>query len=294
MSDNFFFADADSSYKDAIFIIFGAPFDCTSTYRKGSRLAPGVIREVSYSFETYNAFFNVDLCEVPMHDAGNIEINNNRTIEQAITAVGNMVRKVLAQGKIPIMLGGEHSLTFPCIKESKVRYRDLGAVVLDAHFDLRDEYIGEINSHACISRRIIEEVTDNYISIGIRSGSRGEYSTAKTRNIMYYTADQIYDMGCDNVHTELTGYLNTRHLYLSLDMDVLDPSFAPALGTPEPFGLTDRQVLSFIRNLAPRTVGFDVVEIAPQYDSGNTALLGAKYIREFIAAVWAHKEQNPR
>ncbi|MCD4844162.1 MAG: agmatinase [Methanosarcinales archaeon] len=294
MSDNFFFADADSSYEDAIFIIFGAPFDYTSTYRKGSRLAPDIIREVSYSFETYNPFFNVDLCNVPMHDAGNIEISNNCTIEQAITVVGNMVRKVIAQGKIPIMLGGEHSLTLPCIRETKLRYHDLGAVVLDAHLDLLNDYSGERNSHACISRRIIEDVTDEYVSIGIRSGSRDEYSTAKTKNIIYYTADQIYDMGCDNVHTELSRYLNTRHLYLSLDMDVLDPSFAPALGTPEPFGLTDRQVLSFIRKLAPRTVGFDVVEIAPQYDSGNTALLGAKFIREFIAAVWAYKEQNPR
>jgi len=294
MSANFFFADADSSYKDAVFIIFGAPFDYTSTYRKGSRLAPGAIREASYSFETYNAFFNVDLCDVPLHDAGNIEISNNSTIEQAITAVGDMVSKVLAQGKIPIMLGGEHSLTLPCINEAKIRYPDLGAVILDAHLDLRDDYSGERNSHACISRRIVEDVTSKYVSIGIRSGSRHEYSIADLRDIKYYTADNIYDMGCDNVHTELTRYLNTRHLYLSLDMDVLDPSFAPALGTPEPFGLTDRQVLSFIRKLAPRSIGFDVVEIAPQYDRGYTALLAAKFIREFIAAVWANKEQDPR
>ena len=287
MPEIFFFADADSSYSDAAFVIFGAPFDGTSTFRKGSRLAPDAIREVSYNYETYNAFFDIDLTDVPFHDAGNIDIHEDWTVNQVLLAVGDMASRILTDGKIPVMLGGEHSLTLPCIKESKTRYRDLGAVVLDAHFDLRDEYMGEINSHACISRRIIEEVTDNYISIGIRSGSREEYSLAREKNITCYPADHITDTGIDHIITEVIRRLNTRHMYLSLDMDVLDPSFAPGLGTPEPFGITDRHVLSLIRSLAPMSVCFDVMEIAPQFDNGNTALLGAKYVNEFIAAVWA-------
>jgi agmatinase len=286
MSD-FFFADADSSYSDAYFVIFGAPFDGTSTFRKGSCLAPDAVREVSYNYETYNAFFDVDLTDIPFHDAGNIDIHGDWTVDKVLLAVGNMASRILTDGKIPVMLGGEHSLTLPCIKESKIRYRDLGAVVMDAHFDLRDEYMGEINSHACISRRIIEEVTQNYISIGIRSGSQKEYALARGKNITCYPADYIINTGIDNIITEVISHLNSRHIYLSLDMDVLDPSFAPGLGTPEPFGITDRHVLSLIRSLAPISVGFDVMEIAPPFDCGNTALLGAKYVSEFIAAVWA-------
>lgn len=158
-------------------------------------------------------------------------------------------------------------------------------------FDLRQEYGGQVNSHACVSRRIIEEITDNYTSIGIRSGTRDEYSLARSRGITYYPADFVEDKGIPHVLAELSRHLDldTSHLYLSLDMDVLDPAYAPALGTPEPFGLTDRQVLSLIRWLAPRSVGFDLVEIAPGFDNGNTALLGAKFVREFIASAQASR-----
>jgi agmatinase len=283
------FADADSNYSDAAFVIFGAPFDGTSCFRKGSRLAPDAIREASYNFETYNSYFDIDLADVPFRDVGNIEISEDYTVDQALTAVSTIVDTVLSDGKVPIMLGGEHSLTLPCISASKNRFSDLGAVILDAHLDLRNEYKGEINSHACISRRIIEDVTEQYVSIGIRSGTRDEYSLVKERDITYYAADYVLDKGIDHILIKLTRQLDTSHLYLSLDMDVIDPAFAPALGTPEPFGLSDRQVLSLVRWLAPLSVGFDVVEIAPQFDSGNTALLGGKYVREFIASAWASR-----
>ena len=297
MGGEFFFADADSDYSDADFVIFGAPFDGTSSFRKGSRLAPDAIREASYNFETYNPYFDIDLADIPFHDAGNVDIPGNYTVEQAQAAVGDMVTGILSDGKIPIMLGGEHSLTVPCVRGSMNHFNDLGVVVLDAHFDLRQEYEGQVNSHACVSRRIIEDITDNYISIGIRSGTRDEYSLARSRGITYYPADFVEDKGIPHVIAELSRHLDldTSHLYLSLDMDVLDPAYAPALGTPEPFGLTDRQVLSLIRRLAPRSVGFDLVEIAPGFDNGNTALLGAKFVREFIASAQAsRKHQFPR
>ncbi len=301
MGGELFFADADSNYSDADFVIFGAPFDGTSSFRKGSRLAPDAIREASYNFETYNPYFDIDLADIPFHDAGDVDISfhnagdvditDNCTVEQAQAAVGDMVTAILSDGKIPIMLGGEHSLTVPCVRESKNYFNDLGVVVLDAHFDLRQEYEGQVNSHACVSRRIIEDITDNYISIGIRSGTRDEYSLARSRGITYYSADLVEDKGMPHVLAELSRHLDldTGHLYLSLDMDVLDPAYAPALGTPEPFGLTDRQVLSLIRRLAPGSVGFDLVEIAAGFDSGNTALLGARFVREFIASAWASR-----
>lgn len=289
MCGEFIFADADYNYSDAAFVIFGAPFDGTSSFRKGSRLAPDAIREASYNFETYNPYFDIDLADIPFHDAGDVDIPDECTVEQAQAAVDEMVTIILSDGKMPIMLGGEHSLSVPCVRESMNLFNDLGVVVLDAHFDLRDEYEGEVNSHACVSRRIIEDITDNYISIGIRSGTRHEYSLARSRGITYYPADFIEDKGIPHILAELFRYFDTSHLYLSLDMDVLDPACAPALGTPEPFGLTDRQVLSLIRWLAPRSVGFDLVEIAPEFDSGNTALLGAKFVREFIASAWASR-----
>jgi agmatinase len=291
MGGELFFADADSNYPDADFVIFGAPFDATSSFRKGSRLAPDAIREASYNFETYNPYFDIDLADIPFHDAGDVDISGNCTVEQAQAAVGDMVTRILGDGKIPIMLGGEHSLTVPCVRGSMNYFNDLGVVMLDAHFDLRQEYEGQVNSHACVSRRIIEDITDNYISIGIRSGTRDEYSFARSRGIPYYPADLVEDKGIPHVLSELSRHLDldTGHLYLSLDMDVLDPAYAPALGTPEPFGLTDRQVLSLIRRLASRSVGFDLVEIAPGFDSGNTAILGAKFVCEFIASAWVSR-----
>ncbi len=289
MGGEFLFADADSNYSDAAFVIFGAPFDGTSSFRKGSRLAPDAIREASYNFETYNHYFDIDLADIPFHDAGDVDIPDDCTVEQAQADVHEMVTIIISDGKIPIMLGGEHSLSVPCVRESMNLFNDLGVVVLDAHFDLRDEYEGEVNSHACVSRRIIEDITDNYISIGIRSGTRYEYSLARSRGITYYPADFVDDKGIPHILAELFRYFDSSHLYLSLDMDVLDPAYAPALGTPEPFGLTDRQVLSLIRWLAPRSVGFDLVEIAPEFDSGNTSLLGAKFVREFIASSWASR-----
>ncbi|MCL7414514.1 MAG: agmatinase [ANME-2 cluster archaeon] len=290
MGGKLYFADADSSYSDAAFVIFGAPFDGTSSFRKGSRMAPDAIREASYNFETYNSFFDIDLSDVPFHDAGDVDIGEDHTVDQAISAVSGMVNKILADGKIPIMLGGEHSLTLPCAGASKAVYDDLGVVVLDAHLDLRSEYKGQSNNHACVSRHIIEDVTPRYVSIGIRSGTKDEYSLTKAQNITYYPADLVMDKGMAHILIELTRQLDTRHLYLSLDMDAIDPAFAPATGTPEPFGLTDRQVLSLIRWLAPLCAGFDLVEMAPQFDSGNTALLGAKFLREFIASAWVYRK----
>jgi len=181
--ENLIFADADSDYSDATLVIFGALFDGTSCFRKGSRLAPHAIREGSYNFETYNQYFDIDLSDVPMHDAGDVEIHEDYTVVQALAAVSILVKKIVEDGKVPIMLGGEHSLTLPCIKQLKARFNDLGAVVLDAHLDLRDNYKGETYSHACISRHIIEQVTDKFVSIGIRSGTREEYSLVKERVI---------------------------------------------------------------------------------------------------------------
>lgn len=275
------FADANSDYKNARYVICGVPFDCTSCFRRGSRLAPQEIRNNSYNFETYNHLFDIDLKDVDIHDAGDLEVA--QYVDDTLEMISVHADKYVRDGKIPVMLGGEHSLTLPFIRACKTKYPDLACVVLDAHLDMREEYEGERNSHACISRHIIEDVTGKYVSIGIRSGAREEYEYVKENKIRMFSADDVFSTGIESVVSELRDYINGP-VYLSIDMDAIDPAYAPALGTPEPYGLTPRDVRSVIACLAPYIVGFDLVEIAPAYDSGNTALLGAKLVRDFIAA----------
>ncbi|NYT01060.1 MAG: agmatinase [Methanocellales archaeon] len=273
------FADANSEYIDAKFVIFGAPFDETSCFRSGSKRAPSEIRKASYNFETYNAQYDVDLCDVPFFDLG--DIKRSVSVDEMLKNIRNSVCEIVNDGKIPIMMGGEHSLTYPCIQA----FDCISIVVLDAHLDLRDEYEGYKHSHACVSRRIIEEIGDiNYVSIGIRSGAKEEYDFASKRDILFYTVSRIQAEGISNVMHDVVEYLNTDRIYLSIDVDVIDPAYAPGVGNPEPFGMIPADVKYVIQLLAPYTIGFDLVEISPDYDHGQTALLGAKLIREFIAA----------
>ncbi|WP_406660456.1 agmatinase [Methanolobus sp. ZRKC3] len=275
--------DALADYESARYIIFGVPFDGTSSYRSGSRWAPDAMRKASENFETYNQYFDVDFEDLLIHDAGNLEPYSS--VDQTLEDLSFAVKPIVNDGKIPIMMGGEHSLTLPCVKACAEKAGDdFGVVVLDAHFDLREEYGGIRNNHACVSRHILEEVTDNYVTIGVRSGPKEEWVFAKENKVKYFTSDDVREIGIREVIAETLEYLDCTQIYLSLDMDALDPSYAPGLGTPEPFGLTDIDVREVIRILAPMSIGFDVVEIAPEYDNGISALLGTKLLREFIAA----------
>ncbi len=275
------FADANSEYKKARYVICGVPFDDTSSFRRGSRYAPLEMRKNSYNFETYNHLFDIDLTDINIHDAGDLEVAQN--IDDTLNMISVHAGNFVDDGKIPVMLGGEHSLTLPFIKACKKKHPELECVILDAHLDLREEYEGERNSHACISRRILEDVTKKYVSIGIRSGIREEYEYVKENKIKIFSSEDIFSTGIESMIHELHDYINGP-VYLSIDMDVIDPAFAPALGTPEPYGLTPRDVRTIISCLAPYIVGFDLVEITPSYDSGGTALLGARLVRDFIAA----------
>jgi len=278
---NILFADANSDYKTARYVICGVPFDGTSSFRTGSRLAPQEMRAASYNFETYSSFFDIDLADVKIHDAGDLKVAT--TIDETLEMISVTAEKYFRDAKIPIMLGGEHSLTFPFVNACKNKYPDLGFVVLDAHMDLRQEYRGEKNSHACISRHIIEKVTQKYASVGIRSGNKEEYDYVNENNIKVFSAEDVFSNGIENVIDDIRKEIKGP-IYLSVDMDAIDPAYAPALGTPEPYGLTPRDVREVISYLSPKIVGFDLVEIAPEYDSGGTSILGAKIVRDFIAA----------
>ncbi|PJB21092.1 MAG: agmatinase [Euryarchaeota archaeon CG_4_9_14_3_um_filter_38_12] len=273
------FADANSSFNDAKFVIFGVPFDSTSSFRSGSRFAPNRIREASYNFETYLMEQDVDLIDIPFHDAGNLDEYGN--VDEMTGAVEDAVKKILP--KFPILIGGEHSLTIGAVKTLK----NVSVVFIDAHLDFREEYLGIKNSHACVSRRVSEIVgIENVFSIGVRSFSREEKNDAEKLGLKYVSSFDVKEKGIEKSIRNLN---LKKKIYLSLDMDGVDPAFAPGVGNPEPFGLTPLDVVKCIKILSDRLVGFDVAEVCPPYDNGNTSLLGARIIRDLIGCAGKYR-----
>ena len=280
------FADADSGLEEAEYVVVGLPFDGTASFRSGSRDGPDAIRLASFNFESYDSYYGVDLAELAICDLGNMELGADpayaeETIKEGIA--------LLPEKAVPIFLGGEHSIT-PAIVEGLGRRASLDVLVLDAHLDLREEYGCTKASHACASRRILEKkALAGYASLGIRSGSREEFDWAAENGIPYFTARQVREEGVDAVLDRAMERLQCERLYLSIDLDVLDPAYAPAVGNPEPFGLSSWDVKRIIERIAPRLVGLDINELAPAYDRGETALLAARLARDFIAARAKHK-----
>lgn len=270
------FADSSPHYQSSKYVIVGVLFDATSTFRTGSRWAPDAIRRASYNFETYDYEYDIDITEQQFHDAGNIEFGNPCDM---ISEVEATISGAFDDGKVPLTLGGEHTITFPCVKALS-KSADIGVVIFDAHLDFRSEYLGNKYNHAGVAR-YISDLGVPLVQIGIRSGTKGEYKLAGERSTVY-TMDDIGKLGIVQVLNEIEGLLDSDKIYLSIDMDVIDPAYAPGVGNPEPYGLTPLEVRTAIRRLSPLTSGFDIVEITPDYDMGMSALLGAKLLRDFI------------
>ena len=276
------FADADSGLEEAEYVVVGLPFDGTASFRSGSRDGPDAIRLASFNFESYDSYYGVDLSELDICDLGNMELGADPAYAQETIKEGI---ELLPERAVAIFLGGEHSITPAIVEGLGRRSGALGVLVLDAHLDLREEYGCTASSHACASRRILEkDAVAGYASIGIRSGSREEFEWAGENNISYFTARQVREEGVDAVLDQALRSLQCDRLYLSIDLDVLDPAYAPAVGNPEPFGLSSWDAKRIIERLAPRLVGLDINELTPAYDRGETALLAARLAREFMAA----------
>ncbi|MEW5761114.1 MAG: agmatinase, partial [Candidatus Thermoplasmatota archaeon] len=271
------FSDATSDFQNSKFVILGIPFDGTSAYRPGARFAPNSIREASYNFESYLFEHDVNLQNIPIHDYGNLEEFGD--VKQMVNSVEKKFEDF--GEKMPIVMGGEHSITYPIIK-SIAKKIDIEVVFMDAHLDFRNEYLGLKESHACTVRRVSEVVgLDNIVLIGIRSMSNDEKNDAIAFGLKYITADEVKKNGMEEILNRVLKQ-NKKKLYLSLDIDCIDPSYAPGTGTPEPFGITPDDVKKAINLLGKKLVGFDIVEICPPYDNGNTSILGARLIREVI------------
>ncbi|HOX35579.1 MAG TPA: agmatinase [Methanoregulaceae archaeon] len=280
-----FFADSDTPYDDARYVIFGVPFDGTTSFRPGTRAGPRAIRELSYNFESYVPAFDLDLAEIPFTDLGDLDVSvcPNIMVEEVV----EVVREIIQDKKIPVMLGGEHSVTAAAVRAV---HPDC-FIVCDAHLDLREEFRGAANNHACTTRRVYEESTRDIIIIGGRSGTAEQFEFARN-NLVLYTADMIRQTGIASVIEEIQEKIEGKHVYLSIDADAIDCCLTPGLGTPEPFGLLPGEIRDIVTSLAPSAVAFDYTEVCPVYDHGQAATVAGQIIREFIAANWMSRNKN--
>lgn len=278
-----YFADAESSYNDAKFVIFGVPYDKTSSFRKGASKAPKEIRKASWNFETFNIFTGNDLKDVKFHDYGDLEVEKDSP-EEMIGKVKRFSSELISKNKFPIAIGGEHSITPGIIQAFP---KDIAVLSLDAHIDFRKKYENEIYNHACVINRIKDHVgVKNIALFGIRSAEKEEFVEAKDQGLFFVDFFKIKEIGFEKAFDKTKSYLKNKKVYLSLDIDVLDIAYAPGTSTPEPFGLTSIEVLKCINLISSQLIGFDIVEVCPTYDKGQTALLAAKLIRYLMDFVY--------
>ena len=277
------FTGISSAYDKSRFVFFGVPYDKTSTYRAGSRFAPGALRDVSANMELYSVRSKVDLEQVAVHDWGDVDIVEN--LVETLGRVKSVCSELLDSNKIPIMAGGEHSITKSA---ADILPEDTGLLSFDAHLDLRDEFLGERLSHATFMRRVSEKLgSDHIMEVGIRAFSRPELDFARKSGVTMITPQDLRETGTSKTAQRIRGFLSGfSHSYVTVDIDVLDPAFAPGVGNPEPDGISTDELLTLIdASMQKNTVGFDLVEVSPQLDSGQTAAVGVKVIFEAIAAL---------
>uniref|UniRef100_A0A7C3YF45 Agmatinase n=1 Tax=Geoglobus ahangari TaxID=113653 RepID=A0A7C3YF45_9EURY len=267
--DNFF-ALSNSSVSEADYVIFGIPYDATQSFKVGSKFAPNAIREASWNLESYSLYFDYDLDFVRVADGGNV--NCDGSFEEISERVSKFLENVRG---IPIAIGGEHSVSYMVARNLE----DFVYLVFDAHFDLRDSFDSNPFNHACTTRRIMELAND-VIIVGVRSGTKEEREFAENVGLEVYYSWDLIDYGFDDLLDNLEG---KDSIYLSLDMDVFDPSFAPGVSAPEPFGISPLDFLRVLEEVSDRVIAFDVVEVVPD-EMKITQTLAAKLILEFIAA----------
>lgn len=270
------FIGCDAPFDQAQWVIFGAPFDSTTSYRPGTRFGSRAIRGESFGIETYSPYQDRDLCDLAVFDGGDLELpfGNPR---RALLQIQRAAESILQAGKRPVMLGGEHLVTLGALWAVHARYPDLSIIHFDAHADLREEYLGETLSHATVLRRAWQRVGDGKVhQFGIRSGDREEFLFAREHTCMH-------PFGFDGLE-ETVRALRGQPVYFTLDLDVLDPSAFPGTGTPEAGGVSFSQLLGAIRAMQGlNIVGFDMVELSPPYDpSGISTATACKLLRELL------------
>ncbi len=275
--ETFMACDKEPNYASTI--LFGAPFDSTTSYRPGTRFGSAAIRKESYGIETYSPYQDQDLEDAPVLDIGDLELCFGNA-EKALDAIETQTREILQLSKRPFMIGGEHLVTLGAVRAVAEQYPDLHIIHFDAHADLRDDYLGAPLSHACVIRRCWELVGDGRIfQFGIRSGEKSEFQWGHS-----HVKTQLFSFeGLEQVVESLSG----KPVYFTVDLDVLDPSVFPGTGTPEPGGVSFDDLRKAVTLVCSKTrvVGCDVNELSPHYDqSGVSTITACKIIREMLLA----------
>lgn len=273
------FIACESSYEDAQTVLFGAPYDSTTSYRPGTRFASRAIRSESFGLETYSPYQDKDLEEIQVFDSGDLELSFGR-VDLALADIKARTQTILADNKRPFMIGGEHLVTLPAVEATFEKYPDLQVIQFDAHTDLREDYLDAKLSHATVIRRIHDFLGDGKIhQFGIRSGERAEFQFAKEHtNLHKYNLDGL---------KETVAALKDTPVYLTIDLDVFDPGVFPGTGTPEAGGIFFMEFaesLKLINQL--NIVALDVNELSPALDqSGASTALACKVVRELLLAI---------
>ena len=286
------FGGFQRDFSDAEFVLFGVPFDSSSSFRPGSRFGPRSIREVSANLETWSWRTGIDFEDVKLHDLGDLAVVHGDSAE-TIRRVEETVEDLIGSRKVPIMLGGEHTVTLGAVKA----LRDATVVSFDAHFDLREEYLSNRLSHACVMRRASEEVgVRNLVLVGPRASYGEEMEFVRKKAVNYISSLEIIRSGPRAASSWLREKLReAKRIYVSIDIDVLDPAFAPGVGNPEPEGISTTAILDILNDLVDdRLVGFDVVEVSPPYDNGGTAAVASKLIFELCSMITALNNKKGR
>jgi agmatinase len=273
------FFECACPYQEARLVLFGAPYDGTTSFRPGTRFAPASMRGDSYTLETYSPYQDKDLADCRLFDSGDLLLPFGDP-PAALHMIEQRAAAILAQDKLPVMLGGEHLVSLGALKAAYARYPELCVVHFDAHTDLRDSYLGEKLSHATVLRRAWDMLGDGRIwQFGIRSGEREEFAWAKQHTLLH----KFTFAGLDKAVQQLRG----RPVYFTLDLDVLDPGYLPGTGTPEAGGVDFSALLEAIIAISVlNIVGCDIVELCPPLDaSGASTAVALKVLRELIIAI---------
>ena len=273
------FLGCDNEYGESGIVVFGAPFDSTTSFRPGTRFASRTMRGESYGLETYSPYQDKDLEDLAIFDGGDLELCFGDT-EKALAAIESYTTRVLRDNKRPVMIGGEHLVTLGAVRAVARKYPELHVVHFDAHADLRDDYLGITLSHATVLHRVWDIIGDGRIyQFGIRSGERSEFQWGND----HVTTQKFNFKGLAEVIEKLQG----QPVYFTLDLDVLDPSVFPGTGTPEPGGVSFMELLEAIQQVSQlNLVGCDINELSPVYDqSGASTAVACKVLRELLLAM---------
>ncbi len=273
------FIACESSYEDAQTVLFGAPYDSTTSYRPGTRFASRAIRSESFGLETYSPYQDKDLEDIKVFDSGDLELSFGR-VDLALADIKARTQTILADNKRPFMIGGEHLVTLPAVEATFEKYPDLQVIQFDAHTDLREAYLDAKLSHATVIRRIHDFLGDGKIhQFGIRSGERAEFQFAKEHtNLHKYNLEGL---------KETVAALKDTPVYLTIDLDVFDPGVFPGTGTPEAGGIFFMEFVESLKLISQlNIVALDVNELSPALDqSGASTALACKVVRELLLAI---------